>query len=244
MICVYITNEKMKEVIEMKKIIFIGILMALILTACQSNNDLAVPEEPEAETLLVAPFWKPCVGVAPMLCMQVQEAGSEEWTYFYDRIEGFTFEPGNAYELLVKKESVENPPADASSLRWVLVEVVSKSPVEMPVMPLDGSSWKMTSFQGWPLIDGSEITLEFAEGKVGGSASCNRYFADYAHQGVSFALSGPIGSTMMACEENIMQQEMDYLAKLPEMQYIQLDEGKLILTNDTGLFMEFEALED
>ncbi|QQY34713.1 DUF4377 domain-containing protein [Chryseobacterium gleum] len=62
-----------------------------------------------------------------MKCLQVKENDSENWTNFYSSIEGFTYEPGYEYVLKVKTEKIENPPADASSIRYTLVEQVSKT---------------------------------------------------------------------------------------------------------------------
>lgn len=67
-----------------------------------------------------------CEGEGPMLCMQVRDAGSEEWTLFYGKIEGFSYEEGHAYELRVRVADVKTPPADRSSQRVRLVEIVSK----------------------------------------------------------------------------------------------------------------------
>lgn len=67
-----------------------------------------------------------CEGEGPRLCMQVREAQSEEWTLFYGKIEGFSYEEGYAYELRVKVDGAKAPPADAPSQRLRLVEVVSK----------------------------------------------------------------------------------------------------------------------
>ena len=84
----------------------------------------------ETTTLYVAPFKKPCVGSAPQQCMMVKENVEDEWMYFYGQIEGFEFVEGFEYELLVERHEVENPPADSSSIRWVLVDVVSATEVE------------------------------------------------------------------------------------------------------------------
>ncbi len=71
-----------------------------------------------------------CEGASPMRCMQVRGSESEEWTWFYDGVEGFEHEEGYRYELRVEVTDVENPPADGSSKRYRLVEVVSKEKVE------------------------------------------------------------------------------------------------------------------
>lgn len=73
-----------------------------------------------------------CEGEGPMLCMQVREAESEEWTLFYGRIEGFSYEEGYAYELRVNTEEVKAPPADRPSRKVRLVEIVSKTKASKP----------------------------------------------------------------------------------------------------------------
>ena len=65
-----------------------------------------------------------CVGVGPMKCMQVREDLNSEWRYFYDSIQGFEFNPGNTYTIKLKVTDVENPPADASSKKYELIEIL------------------------------------------------------------------------------------------------------------------------
>jgi len=70
---------------------------------------------------------------------QIKEDPNGEWQNFYDQIEGFEWEPGYTYELRVAVHQVENPPADASSLRYELIEVVDK--VETLVEPKESNSY-------------------------------------------------------------------------------------------------------
>ncbi|WP_228441024.1 DUF4377 domain-containing protein [Chryseobacterium phosphatilyticum] len=80
------------------------------------------------KTIIVGPQTVDCsAGAGRMKCMQVKEKASESWTNFYSNIEGFTYEPGYEYVLKVKTEKIENPPADASSIKYTLVEQVSKT---------------------------------------------------------------------------------------------------------------------
>ncbi|MCE9923312.1 MULTISPECIES: DUF4377 domain-containing protein [Aeromonas] len=94
---------------------------ALLLSACQST--------PTTETLYIQDKLADCVGVAPMKCMQVRSQPGENWTLFYQQIEGFTFEPGFRYQLEVRTEQLTDVPADASSVRYQLIKVVSKQAV-------------------------------------------------------------------------------------------------------------------
>ncbi|MGY3942800.1 DUF4377 domain-containing protein [Aeromonas tecta] len=91
---------------------------ALLLSACQST--------PATETLYIKSQLADCIGVAPMKCMQVRGQPGESWSFFYQQIEGFNFEPGYNYELEVSKEQLTDVPADASSVRYQLIKVVSK----------------------------------------------------------------------------------------------------------------------
>lgn len=72
-----------------------------------------------------------CVGVGPQRCMRVRE-GDGEWTLFYDNIEGLEAVEGTEYSVVVRQEEVENPPADGSSTRTILVEVLSQNEVAQP----------------------------------------------------------------------------------------------------------------
>lgn len=110
--------------------VFSGIGMVAI-TGCvlPPTETEATSPDMEIVTLFVGPEQVDCVGVAPQQCLQVRYAPNEDYQFFYSDIQGFDYEPGFDYELLVQKIPVENPPADASSIEWRLVEVVSKTPV-------------------------------------------------------------------------------------------------------------------
>lgn len=215
------------------------LLAAVLLSACGALPSAAMPAGETTETLYVAPFWKTCQGVGPMLCLQTRATSEGEWQLFYNSIAGFTYEPGYLYQLKVKMSTVANPPADASSLRYTLVEIVSKTAVEQSAQDLTGSSWKLVTLQGSPVSGDEAITLEFlADGKLAGSAGCNRYGGGYTLQGVAFQ-TGALFSTKMACPEPAMQQETAYLQALDAMRYAQVSDGKLLLVSPQMGFLTF-----
>ena len=80
----------------------------------------------KTEKLTVASEQGNCVGVTPMKCLLIKKEGKTEWEFFYNKIEGFDYEPGYEYILEVKVENVENPAADQSSLKYILVKEISK----------------------------------------------------------------------------------------------------------------------
>ena len=76
----------------------------------------------------IEPELVPCEGVAPMECMEISYTEDGEPQLFYDQIDGFTFTPGTSYVIDVAVTEVPDPPADASSLAYSLVEVISEDP--------------------------------------------------------------------------------------------------------------------
>lgn len=84
--------------------------------------------------------------------------------------------------------------------------------------PLVGPTWTAVKYYDAPanalvdVLQSTTITLEFEDdGRLDGNGGCNNYFTGYSDlSDSSFAVAGPMGSTMMMCEENIMAQEMSY----------------------------------
>lgn len=68
-----------------------------------------------------------CIGVVKMKCLQTKEKPSDNWSNFYSNIEGFNYQSGYEYVLQIKTEKVENPPADASSIKYTLIKEISKT---------------------------------------------------------------------------------------------------------------------
>jgi|SRR5688572_20129986 hypothetical protein len=60
-------------------------------------------------------------------CLQVREHDNQPWDTFCSPIEGFDFEAGHEYIIEVRIFTVKNPPADGSSLRYVLHKLISKN---------------------------------------------------------------------------------------------------------------------
>lgn len=196
------------------------------------------------KTLYVGPELVDCVGVAPMECMQVREDPNEPYSLFYNQIDGFEFEPGYEYELVVQVDEAENPPADASSLKYTLVEEVSRTPVATEsaeaagALMLEGTRWVLVSYlnadgETTAALENVEATAEFSEGQVGGNASCNRYFGGYTVDGSALTF-GQLGSTMMACPPPVSDQETQFMANLQATATYTIEGDQLLLANADG----------
>ncbi len=94
------------------------------MTACGESTTPLL----EFVTLSVAPNRMPCVGVVPTTCLVVRRLPDSRDEYFYDTIGGFTFEPGYRQVIKVRVYRIPDPPADGSSLAYVLVRVLERRP--------------------------------------------------------------------------------------------------------------------
>jgi len=85
--------------------------------------------------------------------------------------------------------------------------------VEAPAS-LDGTSWRLIDLGGRPALEGVDATLVFLDGgRVGGNGSCNRFFSTVTIEGDTIRFS-EIGSTKMACADEIGAQELSYFRAL------------------------------
>jgi heat shock protein HslJ len=89
---------------------------------------------------------------------------------------------------------------------------------KMVVTPteVEGKTWVLSSLNGHPPVDGKRVTIEFQsasdkDGKIIGRGPCNGYFGSYAMEQDELQF-GRIGSTMIACPEPVMKQEMEYMS--------------------------------
>jgi heat shock protein HslJ len=152
-----------------------GLLLLLIvgvltLAACDTlggtSSDSDTPEGTE-KTVYVGPEMVECEGAGPQQCLLIKENPEDEYTLWYQPIAGFNYEPGYEYELRVAETTVENPPADGSSIQWTLVEEVSKTPVSADATQAgagsDGAVDGAAADSGEAATDASttdEVTLE------------------------------------------------------------------------------------
>lgn len=110
-----------------------------------------------------------------------------------------------------------------------------------PADLLIGDAWRITALGDAALIEPERLSLNFfAPGRVAGSGGCNRLIGGFnlTGEGLSF---DRIGSTMMACEEEIMEQERRMLDALEQVRRFDITgEGTLLLIggNEDSVLIE------
>ena len=78
--------------------------------------------------LWVGPQQVDCVGAFKQKCLMVRRSPTEAWQLFYSSIEGYDYQPGYTYHIRVRETEVKDPAMDASSRRYVLLELIEKTP--------------------------------------------------------------------------------------------------------------------
>lgn len=111
-----------------------------------------------------------------------------------------------------------------------------------PADLLTGDAWQITALGDAALIDPESVTLNFLDqGRVAGSGGCNRIIGGFTLTGESLQF-GAMGSTMMACDEKVMDQERRMLDAIEQVQRFDIsDEGTLLLIGGEGDAVLIEA---
>lgn len=100
--------------------------------------------------------------------------------------------------------------------------------------PLAGTSWILTQLNGQPALADVSITLEFSDGRLGGSDGCNLYGGAYKVEGSQLKVDANMAGTLMACADEIMQQASAYTAALQQSPAFQVEGEQLSLLDEKG----------
>ncbi|MHA7128359.1 DUF4377 domain-containing protein [Algoriphagus namhaensis] len=228
----------------MKNLIYSIFIVGFMLTSCKAQMN-----EDTIETWWINSSKADCVGVGPMSCLQVQaneNLDPDMWTFFYDQIKGFDYEPGNIYQVKVKITEREEPvPADASSKIYELIEVISKE--ADPRLRLT-NIWKVLSVGEIenPTKFRSEeaLTFEFDASKSTyvGHMGCNSVRGEIKKNDGSNLELGPGASTMMACPD--MSAENQISKALIEVSTYKIEGNQLHFYDASGdKLMSFQAVD-
>jgi heat shock protein HslJ len=82
---------------------------------------------------------------------------------------------------------------------------------------------------------GTQITAVFRlDGRLSGSAGCNRYSANYTVRDLAITISPPISTTIVCDDPRIMQQESAYINNLQRTAVLRINESSLKLFDESG----------
>ena len=109
---------------QKQNLLYIGLLLlAIVILALRLTGG----GSSDQTVLIIAPEITGCVGEGIRHCMQIKyDAAEPEWTLYPNIIDGFDFEPGYEYELLVE-EVERGDRMDTGFPYYRLVEIVNKT---------------------------------------------------------------------------------------------------------------------
>lgn len=132
-------------------------------------------------------------------------------------------------------------------------ERTAEPPAETPATAgpgsLEGVEWVLMAYRSGDTLVELEDTkgparLRFQDGRVGGSAGCNRLMGSYTREGEAIRFAPSMASTMMACPEPLMTQEQAVHAALAEVASHRREAGRLdLLDADGAAVLRFAVLE-
>ncbi len=115
----HVNDFREERILTVRVLTTVLVVLALALGVCLTGTSSS-----RVVRIRIGPDVVDCVGVGPRKCLLVKESENPDWEFFYDGIEGFTHIEGVSYVLDVEITEIEDPPADASSLDYRLVQVV------------------------------------------------------------------------------------------------------------------------
>jgi heat shock protein HslJ len=215
------------------KALFILLILSLSANSCENSND-----EQTTKTLYIGDHLIDCVGVGPQKCMLVKENSDDDFTNFYGAIEGFDYEEGYNYILKVGIETIKNPPADGSSLKYSLIKILEKEKTTQEKQM--ATQWKVISLKGIEnLVENPTLLFDEKENKVSGSASCNNFFGSYNKVNNDITFS-QLGTTRKMCPD--MLTERTFINNLNSVRHFKIEKDSLfLLDGNQDILMECEV---
>ena len=98
---------------------------------------------------------------------------------------------------------------------------------------LAGSTYTSTEVRGHDLVEGSQVTLTFADGRISANAGCNTMNGAATWEGETLEVEDPLASTMMGCEEPLMEQDTWLSEFLTSSPHLAVDGDELTLGDDS-----------
>jgi heat shock protein HslJ len=191
------------------------VTLGLALLGCSSS------QSPAQRELTIAPAPVACAGTPPETCLRATEPEGDQWLMRFDEIDGFAYEPGFTWQVLVEEPPLNEELAVVPRLR--LVRVLSKEPAAGAAEPgpLGRGEWRLQSItpasagaqaQAWS-VSGITAAFDVGGGWVAGFAGCDRYLGALTVNGDKVTISAP-ATTHQLCASDMASRQRTYLLEL------------------------------
>lgn len=191
------------------KIIYAALFSLFMLQACSTTKDMAGQE---------SVFWvsgyktEASAGAGNREVINIHrenEPDASGWENFYANIEGFEFEEGYMQKIKVREEKLDKSqvPADGSSIKYTLVEVLDK---RKDIRSELQGEWTLARLNAQPLnrmVVLPTMIIDLSGGQIGGNAGCNNYSGRIRELTASEIHLGPIAMTKKMCSNKNIEPE-------------------------------------
>ncbi len=176
-------------------------------------------------------------GIAKTECLNIykgEDSNNPVWENFHSHIKGFKFEEGYMQKIKVKEIKLKEKdiPADASSVKYELVEVLEKQ--KDTRAELNGT-WTLTQINNTTIKTGTpipSITIDLTKRKLSANGGCNSFAGEIESITKSEITLGIIIGTKRAClNKNI---ENDFRKALDNIKAYQVQDETLTFFNESG----------
>ncbi len=219
-------------------------LLPISFLSCSTPKSTGVNDSAGTARWLVSDLKQACVGVGPMECLVYQNMASGQWSLLYTGISGFEYDSNFAVEMEVRSEKIDHPPADGSSIRYVMVREIARHPVQK----LDGvinDSWGLVELNGRPIDRMANLFFEINQrtGMMHGRGGCNEFSAqiqlfDSFVKGIR--ISERV-NTEMDCE--LLEWEQEFFKALEMSDRIGFDRAEVTLLNGDEVLVRARRID-
>ena len=201
---------------------FTLITIVILTTSCDKNKIIYVADS------MVA-----CEGAAEQKCLQIKENKEDDWTLFYDTIEGFEYKEGYLHKIEVTISKIKNPLSDGSKLKYKLNNIIYQEPISKKSAQnlLSVKKWKAKSIVGLDsLVVSPTIIFDEAANTISGNAGCNNYGTTFIKKDDLLSFGLVISTKMMCTNMNI---EKAFFNCLAQCETYKITDDKLVLYDKT-----------
>ncbi len=192
----------------MKNMFFVSVMFLFVMMTLSSCGQ-------KTSTFWVSGYKAPCdMGAGKGQCLEINRSFDPKdgkWEYFYAPIEGFQFEEGVMQQIRVSEEKIDNPPADASSIKYKQIDILNKRKDHLAFLADD--QWVLTSWgDGTPLGKTSRtpiIEFHLNNKMVVGNDGCNNINAQIMKVGYSTLSLSPAAVTKKMCPDMEVPDRFD-----------------------------------
>lgn len=207
----------------MTKIISL-VLLSLFLNSCSTKKTIYVSSPGS---------FMSSEGISKQKPLSIKENIEDNWTLFYDTINGFEYQEGYTYKIEVEVSKKKNTTTNSSNLNYKLVKIIyqEKNKVVAKIQNFTGQ-WAVSKLIG---IDTSPVSptlkINLDTHRIGGKSGCNSYGATFIINGEQLTIENPVRTKKYCSNMHIENAFFECLAKTASYKILN---NELILYTEDG----------